>query len=190
MPPRLPVHPFERWPRRHRRLLLWVVSVLSAIAIALVPMLKLLREDTHGFDIVDFEFAGTAVRAAEILAAWQLAGVVPMAKVIQLFDIVYPALYGSALAGCCLAAGHALLKVGRTRFANASRAMAWLAFVAAAFDYVENIGLDIALWYRPTDPLLLVSAVAAGLKFSAIVVTFLYAIVGFGLAAVPRLLRR
>ena len=166
------------------------MSVFSAVVIALVPVLKLLREDTHGFDIVNFEFAGTAVRAEEILAAWQVAGVVPMAKIIQLFDIVYPALYGSALAGCCLAAGHALRTVGRNCFADASRAMAWLAFVAAAFDFVENIGLDIALWFRPTDPLLLVSAVAAGLKFSAILVTFLYAVIGFGLAAVPRLLGR
>jgi hypothetical protein len=172
-------HPFERWPRKHRNALLWIVGVLAALPIPLTYVLSPLREnEPGGHDIVSFELAGSVQRANEILATWRAAGVEQTAKYVQLVDFVYPVLYASALAGCAIAAGHALRRAGAARMAGAAPAIAWVACAAAAFDYVENVGLDIALWYRPIDPWPLVSGVAAALKFFCIAVTIVYALCG------------
>jgi hypothetical protein len=56
--------------------------------------------------------------------------------------------------------------------------MAWVAFAAAVFDYVENLGLGISLWDEPASPWPQVALVAAVLKFAAIWLTLLYALTG------------
>ena len=101
-------------------------------------------------DIVDFELAGSAAEAQEILAGWRADDVIGDAKAIQLFDLVYPLVYASALAGCCLAAA------GRVAAARAAhgpprRAWPWRGWrsAAAGFDYVENAGLAVSLWDEP-----------------------------------------
>ena len=156
-----------------------MVGVLAALPIPLTYALSPLREnEPGGHDIVSFEFAGSVQRANEILAAWRAAGVEQMAKYIQLADIVYPVVYSAALAGCAIAAGHALRRAGADRMARVAPTIAWVAFAAAVFDYVENIGLAIALWHRPIAPWPLVSSIAAALKFFCIAVTILYALCG------------
>jgi hypothetical protein len=183
-------HPFERWPRQHRKLMLWVVSLLAALPIPLMSVLAPLREnEPGGHDIVSFELAGSVARADEILATWHAVGVEQTAKYVQLADMVYPVLYAAALAGCAIAAGHALRRAGADRIAVAAPFIAWVAFAAAAFDYVENVGLDIALWHRPIEPWPLVSGVAAALKFVCIAVTIVYALGGLA-ASVKRRLSR
>jgi len=159
--------------------MLWVASLLAALPIPLLYILTPLREnEPGGHDIAAFEFAGSVARANEILATWRAAGVERMAKYLQLFDVVYPVLYAVVLAGCAIAAGHALRRAGADRAAGVAPAVAWIAFAAAVFDYVENIGLDIALWHRPLDPWPLVSSVAASLMFFCIAVTIVYALGG------------
>jgi sugar phosphate isomerase/epimerase len=159
--------------------MLWVVSLLAALPIPLTYALRPLREnEPGGHGIVSFEFAGSVRRANEILTTWRAAGVEQMAKYVQLLDVVYPVVYAAALAGCAIAAGHALRRAGADRIAGVAPTIAWVAFAAAAFDYVENIGLDIALWYRPLDPWPLVSSVAAAVKFFCIAVTIGYALCG------------
>ena len=162
-------HPFERWPRSHRRLALICVAVLAFAPIALGAVVKPLHEDEHGGEsIVDFELAGSVDRADEILATWRREGVIDDAKRIQVFDLVYPLIYAAALAGGCVAAAGAWRRAGRPRLATAAIGLAWVAFAAAGFDYVENLGLMISLWDEPASPWPQVSLVAAVLKFAAI----------------------
>lgn len=175
----LSAHPFERWPRRHRSPSLWIVGVLALLPMVVMFLVTPLSEDEPGGEnILSFEFASSAERAREILATWRAAGVLETAKIVQLLDFGYPVVYGAALAGCCIAAGHAMRNAGWARIAAASAAMAWVAFAAAGFDYIENIGLDISLWYRPVDPWPLISSVAAGLKFLGVGATIVYALCG------------
>ena len=100
------------------------------------------------------------------------------AKAIQLFDLVYPLIYASALAGCCLAAAGVWRRRGKPRAAALGVAMAWLALAAAGFDYVENVGLAVSLWDEPVSPWPQLAAAAASLKFAAIALTLLYALSG------------
>ena len=56
--------------------------------------------------------------------------------------------------------------------------MAWVAFAAAGFDYVENLGLGVSLWDEPAPPWPQVAFAAAVLKFAAIGLALLYALSG------------
>jgi hypothetical protein len=60
--------------------------------------------------------------------------------------------------------------------------MAWVAFGAAGFDYIENLGLGVSLWDEPATPWPQLAIVAAVLKFTATGLSLLYALSG-GIAA-------
>jgi hypothetical protein len=171
-------HPFQRWPRRRRRLALVAVAIAAMLPTVLGAVTKPLHEDVTGEGIVDFELAGSVNRANEILDAWRAEGVIDDAKAIQVFDLVYPLIYSAALAGACVAAAGAWRRRGRSRWAQAGIAMAWVAFAAAGFDYVENLGLGISLWDAPMTPWPQVALVAALAKFAGIYLALLYALTG------------
>ena len=145
-------HPFERWPRRRRRLALICVTVAALLPTLGGLIVKPLHEDETGDGIIEFELAGSVDRAEEILATWRAEGVIDDAKAIQTFDLVYPLIYAAALAGLCVAAAGAWRRRGASARARVGIAMAWVAFAAAAFDYVENLGLGISLWDEPASP--------------------------------------
>jgi hypothetical protein len=172
-------HPFERWPRTRRRL-----ALVTVICAAILPLVSssvttpLAENEPGGRSIVDFELAGSVDETKEILATWQSAGVLDDAKSIQLFDIVFPLIYCSALAGACVAAAGAWRRAGRPSLVKLGIAMAWTAFAAAVFDYVENIGLAVSLWGHPASPWPQLSFVAGVLKFATSGAAFLYALTG------------
>jgi hypothetical protein len=145
-----------------------IVAIAALLPAVLGSVTRPLHEDVTGESIVDFELAGSVDRAKEILAAWRAEDVIDRAKAIQVFDLVYPPIYSAALAGCCVAAAGAWRRRGRSGWAQLGIAMAWVAFVAAGFDYVENLGLAISLWDEPMTPWPQVSLVAALLKFAGI----------------------
>lgn len=155
------------------------MTVLAVLPVALGTVVHPLHEDEPGGEsIVDFELAGSVDRAQEILATWRSEGVIDDAKTIQVFDLIYPLIYSAACAGLCIAAAGAWSRAGRSRLAAAGIAMAWVAFAAAGFDYVENLGLAISLWDQPATPWPQVSLAAAVLKFAAIYASLLYALSG------------
>jgi len=179
-------HPFERRPRRRRRLLLGCLIAAAVLPLVLTAVSHPLNEDEPGGrSIVDFELAGSVSEAEEVLAVWRAEDVVDDAKAIQIFDLVYPLIYAAALAGACIAAAGAWRRAGRTGLAALGVAMAWVAFAAAGFDYVENLGLDISLWDEPASPWPQISLVAAVLKFALSTAALLYALSGL----VARVLR-
>jgi len=172
-------HPFQRWPRQHRRAALICVALAALLPTVLGAVVKPLHEDEPGGkSIIDFELAGSVERTEEILATWRREGVIDEAKAIQIFDLIYPLIYAAALAGGCIAAVGAWERARRPRLANAGIAMAWVAFAAAGFDYVENLGLGISLWGNPASPWPQLAFVAAILKFAGIYSSLLYALSG------------
>jgi hypothetical protein len=179
-------HPFQRWPRRRRRRALVAVAVAALLPTVLGAVTKPLHEDVTGESIVDFELAGSVQRADEIIAAWRTEDVIDEAQAIQIFDLVYPLIYSAALAGACVAAAEAWRLRGRWRWAEVGIAMAWVAFVAAGFDYIENLGLDISLWDEPMTPWPQVALVAALAKFAGIYTSLLYALTGIVATVLPR----
>jgi hypothetical protein len=173
-------HPFQRWPRARRRLALTCVAIAAVVPVVLSSATTPLNEDApKGESIIDFELAGSVDRAEEILATWRAEGVVDEAKAIQIFDVIYPLIYAAALAGGCIAVAAMWERAGRRRLANAGVVLAWVAFAAVLFDYVENVGLAVSLWDEPASPWPQVALVAAVLKFTAIYASLLYVVAGF-----------
>jgi hypothetical protein len=163
-----------------------IVAIAAFLPIVLGTVTKPLHEDVTGESIIDFELAGSVDRANEILAAWRAEDVIDDAKAIQVFDLIFPLIYSAALAGACVAAAEAWRRRGARRWAQVGIAMAWIAFVAAGFDYVENLGLDISLWDEPMTPWPQVSLVAALGKFAGIYTSLLYALTGVVATALPK----
>ena len=139
---------------------------------------KPLHEDRTGTASSSSSWPDRSERAEAILATWRAEGVVDDAKAIQVFDLVYPLIYAAALAGGCVAAAGAWRRAGRARLAGLGIVMAWVAFAAAGFDYVENVGIGVSLWDRPAFPWPQVALAAAVVKFSAIGLALLYALTG------------
>jgi len=172
-------HLLQSWPRQHRRVALVCVILAALLPTVVGAVVKPLHEGVSGGEsIIDLELAGSVERTEEILATWRAEGVLDEAKAIQVFDLLYPLVYATALAGGCIAASRGWQRAGRSRLATAGIAMAWVAFGAAGFDYVENLGLGISLWGDPASPWPQVALVAALLKFAAIYSALLYALSG------------
>jgi hypothetical protein len=179
-------HPLARRPRRHRRAALLCVIVAALLPTVLGAVVKPLHEDRPGGkSIVDYELAGSVGKAQEILATWRREDVLDDAKAIQVFDFLYPLIYATALAGGCVAAAGAWARRGRPRLAAAGTALAWVAFAAAGFDYVENVGLDVSLWGHPASPWPQLALAGAVLKFACIALALAYGLSGLA-AAVGR----
>jgi hypothetical protein len=166
-------HPFQTWPRRRRRLAFGLVLGATLVITVLAAVASPLPD---GATIIDFELAGSVGRTQEILGVWRREGVVDDAKAIQLFDLVYPLIYGAALAGACVAAAGAWKRAGRPGPAAAGTALAWVASAAIALDYVENLGLAVSLWGEPSSPWPQLAAVAGTLKFAGIALALVYAL--------------
>jgi hypothetical protein len=164
-------HPFQTWPRRHRRLAFGLVLGATLVITVLAAVAAPLPEEAT---IIDFELAGSVERTQEILGIWRREGVVDDAKAIQLFDLVYPLIYGAALAGACVAGAGAWKRAGRAGPAAAGIALAWVATAAIAFDYVENLGLAVSLWGDPASPWPQLAAVAGALKFAGTALALVY----------------
>jgi hypothetical protein len=164
-------HPLQTWPRRRRRLAFGLVLSVALLITVLAAVSSPLPKDAT---IIDFELAGSVQRTQEILGSWRREGVVDDAKAIQLFDLVYPLIYGAALAGACIAGAGAWQRAGRPRLSAAGIVLAWVATAAVACDYVENVGLAVSLWGTPASPWPQLAAAAGGLKFAGIAVTLVY----------------
>jgi hypothetical protein len=172
-------HPLQRWPRRRRGLALACVAAVAILPIPAGAIAKPLHEDEPGGEsIIDFELAGSVERTNEILETWRAEGVIDEAKTIQIVDLAYPLIYAAALAGGCLAAAGAWGRAGWPRAGSLGIAMAWVALIAAGFDYLENLGLGISLWDAPAAPWPQVALIAAVGKFAGIFASLLYAVSG------------
>ena len=172
-------HPFQRWPRDHRRVALICISVIAFLPVFLGPAVKPLHEDKPGGEsIVAFEFAGSVDRAAEIKETWRAEGVSATRRRSSSSTSSIRSSTRRRSPGCASRRRVRGERLGKASFSALGIAMAWVAFLAAGFDYVENLGLDISLWGDPASPWPQLSAVAATLKFAAIALCLLYALSG------------
>jgi hypothetical protein len=180
-------HPFERWPRSRRRLAAVIVAIAAILPLVLSALTTPLAENEPGGEsIIDFELAGSEERAQEILTTWRAQDVIDDAKAIQIFDLIYPLIYTSAIAAGCIAAAAAWRRAGSPLLTAAGPVMAWVAFAAAVFDYVENLGLGVSLWDEPTSPWPQLAFGAAVLKFTTSGLALLYALSGVVAATLAR----
>ena len=73
------------------------------------------------------------------------------AKQVQLLDLVFPLIY-APLAAWCVAAAGAWRRAGDRAPRPDRHRYGLVAFAAAAFDYIENLGLAFYPWGDPASP--------------------------------------
>jgi len=136
--------------------------------------------------IIDFELAGTAERAAAILASWDDAARAA-ARTQTFWDyVLYIPLYVLALSAW--AAWGAKRMPGR-RLARLGVALAWAMLAAGALDAIENRQLLAQLEHGADAGRAALAAACAALKFAIVLATLAYGLAATAMLGV-RALRR
>jgi hypothetical protein len=170
-------HPLERWPANGRRAAL-AAAIVAALAMwALIATLDGPLRDT-GDGTVDLEVAGTHDRAEAILDGWRADDLLANGAFINGLDLLFPLLYVPALAGGCVAAATAWRRRGNERLAEAGIAIAWLATLAGALDWIENLALAVVILDGPSSPWPQLAFGAAIPKFAGTAAALVYALAG------------
>lgn len=182
-----PVAP--RWLRLPARLesplVLLLVLALAAGSAGMSALGAPLATPASPTGIIGFELAGSAARAAAILASWDDAAR-EAARTQTLWDFGYIALYVVALAAW--AAWCAERLPGR-RAARLGAVLARAMPVAGLLDVVENVQLLAQLADGASAGRAAVAALCAALKFAIVGATLAYALAGTVVVA-ARALRR
>ena len=123
--------------------------------------------------IISFEFAGTAVNAQAMIDSWDTQAKIHAGLSMGL-DFLYPIIYATAISLAVV--------VASGRFSGwMNKLGAWLAWgvwVAAIFDYIENISLIQLLLGSSNDLWAQLAYWCAAIKFLLIILAILYALIG------------
>jgi hypothetical protein len=132
---------------------------------------------SRGPTILDFEFAGSHTRAAQIMAEWGSKGR-SAARLSLLLDYGYMLSYGLFFA----LAGFAVRDMARARdwrrLAAIGAVVPFFALVAASFDASENVALLLTLAGNGGSFAPPFAAVCSAIKFTLIIIAILYAVCG------------
>ena len=157
----------------------WLIA-LGAVALALAIALLAIdpsREAEGNPGIVDWEFAWSEDRAAEILNDWGPEGQ-DAARTSLRLDFLYLLAYGAFLALACAATRDLAAARGWRRMAVFGAAAVPLAIAVALFDAIEDVFLLIALEGEGGELAPHLGAVFAALKFAALAAVAAYILAG------------
>lgn len=151
---------------------------LILIALALMAILNWvgapLNSGPANLGIVSFELARTTEASNAILSAWDANARLHAAFSLGL-DYLFMVAYAAAISVACLKSGR-LLAERRWPLSVLSGPLAVAAWVAAAFDAVENVALTVILFNQAAvTPWPFVAWLCATLKFTLIFIGLVYA---------------
>jgi hypothetical protein len=159
--------------RKHVLILLGVATVAFTVIIEVIDPSHV----SHGPTILDFEFAGSRARAAQIMAEWGPKGR-SAAHLSLILDYGYMLSYGLFFA----LAGFAVRDTARTRdwrrLAAFGAVVPFFALAAASFDASENVALLLTLAGNGGSFAAPFAAVCSAIKFTLITIAILYAVCG------------
>ena len=178
-------HPFESIPNLRRgRVFKTLLALTMVIAIALGRIDVPLHTESAPNGIVGFELAGDAATAARMIASWDAKARMYAALSLGL-DYLFLCVYSTALAFACVwAAG--VLRRGSPSLGNLALGVAWLQWVAAFCDGVENFALWLVLTGDPSDIAPAIARAFSLVKFALIAIGFVVAIAGVAMRASSR----
>ena len=166
-------HPFLNFSPNQRRRLFWVFFALMIVATLILQMIDgALTTAAAPQNIVSYELAGTAAAAGAILASWDANAQLHAAFSLG-FDYLYMLTYAVTLALAALW----MAEVSGKWMRNLGLVLAWAMGVAGLADALENYFLWQMLVGGVTDTAALAARWAALLKFTLIILAFLYVVV-------------
>ena len=174
----MPQYPLANLPQRTR----WfqALLVVNLVILGLMSLIGLpLNTPAAPQGIVSFEVAGTPEQTQVILDSWDTPAQV-RAAFIQGLDSLFLLVYSTCFGLGCLLSGEVLRRAGWP-LAGAANGMAWGLWLAAGFDFIENLGLALALFNIVAAPWPQIAAICAYLKFGLLFLGLAYLF--YGLAA-------
>lgn len=170
--------------RKRALILLGIATVAFTVILEVIDPSHV----SHGPTILDFEFAGSHARAAQIVAEWGAKGR-SAAHLSLLLDYGYMVSYGLFFA----LAGFAVRDMARARdwqrLAALGAVVPFFALAAASFDASENVALLLTLAGNGGTFAPPFAAVCSAIKFTLITIAILYALCGLVLWLRARLLQ-
>lgn len=156
--------------------------LLGTATIAFTVILELIDPShvSRGPTILNFEFAGSQSRAAEIMTEWGAKGR-SAAHLSLLLDYGYMLSYGLFFALAGLAVRDTARARGWRRLAAIGVVVPFVALAAATFDATENVALLVTLAGNGSSFAPPFAAVCSAIKFTLIGVAILYALCGLTL---------
>lgn len=170
-------HPFESLSSHQLK---WVflssLVVYSILQIGFVVLDVPLRNAVAPNGIVSFELARDDQSSAAILASWDETAKLDASFGLGL-DYLFMCMYATLISVVCLWSGR-ILAANHRLFAAWGRKLAWAVWVAALFDAIENVALLLQLFASNIDPLPLLAALCATVKFTLIGACLAYSLYG------------
>jgi hypothetical protein len=154
------------------------VLAIATIAFGVAALPSLGEMEDNGVGIIEFEFTGTADKAAQHYEDLGSDGR-SAARTSLLIDYPYLVAYGLFLSGACVAVADRARRAGRSRLAALGPPLAWGALGAAACDAVENAALLLILDGHTGQPWPAIAFGFATVKFILAVSASLYALGGW-----------
>jgi hypothetical protein len=170
--------------RKRALILLGVATVAFTVVLELIDPSHV----SHGPTILDFEFAGSRSRAAQIIAEWGAKGR-SAARLSLVLDYGYMLSYGLFFALAGFAVRDTARARGWRRLAAIGVVVPFFALAAATFDASENVALLLTLAGSGGSLAPPFAAVCSAVKFALIGIAILYAICGLTLSLRSRLLQ-
>jgi hypothetical protein len=170
--------------RKRALILLGVATVAFTVVLELIDPSHV----SHGPTILDFEFAGSRSRAAQIIAEWGAKGR-SAARLSLVLDYGYMLSYGLFFALAGFAVRDTARARGWRRLAAIGVVVPFFALAAATFDASENVALLLTLTGSGGSLAPPFAAVCSAVKFALIGIAILYAICGLTLSLRSRLLQ-
>jgi hypothetical protein len=166
-----------------------VLILLGIATVAFTVILELIDPShvSHGPTILDFEFAGSRSRAAQIKAEWGAEGR-SAAHLSLVLDYGYMLSYGLFFAFAGFAVRDTARGAGWRRLAALGVVVPFLALAAATFDASENVALLLTLDGNGGNSAPPFAAVCAAIKFTLVGIAISYAVCGVVLRLRARLL--
>lgn len=164
--------------------------LLGIATIAFTVILELIDPShvSHGPTILNFEFAGSQSRAAEIMTEWGAKGR-SAAHLSLLLDYGYMLSYGLFFALAGFAVRDTARAHGWARLGALGVVIPFFALAAAAFDATENVALLRTLAGNGGSFAPPLATVCSTIKFALIGVAILYALCGLTLRLRVRVLQ-
>jgi hypothetical protein len=162
---------------RHRKRALILLGVAT---VAFTVILEVIDPShvSHGPTILDFEFAGSRARAAQIVAEWGSKGR-SAAHLSLLLDYGYMLSYGLFFAFAGFAVRDTARACDWRRLAAIGAVVPFFALAAASFDASENVALLLTLASNGGSFAPPFAAVCSAIKFTLISIAIIYALCGF-----------
>jgi hypothetical protein len=164
-----------------------VVLGFTTVAFTVILELGDPSQVSHGPTILDFEFAGSRARAAQITAEWGARGR-NAAHLSLVLDYGYMLSYGLFFALAGFATRNLARARGWRRVAAAGVVVPFFALAAAVFDAVENVALLLTLAGNGGSFAPPLAAVCSSIKFTLIAIAILYVLGGLALRVSGRVL--